>query len=331
MAPTRTCASFSRCASTGIARRTTVTAVANTPSTRPIDEALKPRWWPSTGTRKECTSQLEEMSQLTNSSRPEARQREQIPRGLAPPGARRDHRLGRNPTRPRQRRERQDREHGEGETEPAGVDERAREHRADDVGQRRREAEPREHLLQLGRIARHAAGCALDRDQAEIGAGPGEQAGGAQGRDLPARQRRPEHGAQAAGDRQQHRDLDRQVVAVTIGEAPGRQREDDGRDGEAAEDDAERPRPRGLRRGTASGAAMRMPAMHECSATWPPMSAEQRAAPVAASASPQPSAGSSKSISIVDGNSAAVRSAGSASTSFSARPMARVRVSALPM
>ncbi len=50
-------------------RRTAVTAVAKTPSTRPIAEAEKPRSWPRMGTRKLCTSQLDESSQLTSSKR----------------------------------------------------------------------------------------------------------------------------------------------------------------------------------------------------------------------------------------------------------------------
>ena len=53
----------------GMTSRTRATAVAKTPSTRPIAEAEKPRSWPRIGTRKPCTSQLDESSQLTSRRR----------------------------------------------------------------------------------------------------------------------------------------------------------------------------------------------------------------------------------------------------------------------
>ena len=46
--------------------RTAVAASAKAPSTVPMAVALKPRSWPSTGTRKVCTSQQDASSQLTS-------------------------------------------------------------------------------------------------------------------------------------------------------------------------------------------------------------------------------------------------------------------------
>ena len=89
IAPPTTCASRSRCASSGISSRTPVTESVNAPRMRPMVEALKPLSWPRMGTAKLCTSQHIDSSQFTSSRRrmPGADSRSQaVPRGRAATG-----------------------------------------------------------------------------------------------------------------------------------------------------------------------------------------------------------------------------------------------------
>ena len=69
MAPRTTAVALRRCASTGISRRTAVTAAVNVPRISPMVPAEKPRSCPSTGTAKVCTSQHMASRPFTSSRR----------------------------------------------------------------------------------------------------------------------------------------------------------------------------------------------------------------------------------------------------------------------
>ena len=69
MAPVTTVDSRSRSATSGMSTRITAAAIANAPRMEPITEADSPRSCPSSGTTKVCTSQHDDSSQFTMSSR----------------------------------------------------------------------------------------------------------------------------------------------------------------------------------------------------------------------------------------------------------------------
>ena len=135
MAPISTRASRSRCASNGITTRTAVTAIAKTPSTGPIVDALKPRSWPSIGTTKLCTSQLDDSSQLTSSRRrsPARCSRSQERRRALRRGAAGGTRPARGAPSTRLASGSSDQQR-EGGAKAGEVDQRAGEHRPDHVG-----------------------------------------------------------------------------------------------------------------------------------------------------------------------------------------------------
>src|SRR5436190_24303292 len=58
-----------RAATIGMATRISAAAIANAPRIVPITDAEMPRSWPSTGNTNVCTSQQDEMNQLTSSKR----------------------------------------------------------------------------------------------------------------------------------------------------------------------------------------------------------------------------------------------------------------------
>ena len=208
------------------------------------------------------------------------------------------------------------------------------EHRADDVGQRRREAEPAEDPLQLGRLAApcgrpmrwiairpmFAPAPASDRGDAQAST---KLAAGDEASQRPRRGRRRPSGRPrrgSAGGSRAGRRAGRRPARATIGAAANRP---------SRMPTAQAAWPS---RSAASGAAMRMPAMHECSAIWPPISASSaRDRPagrrVTRSASSSASAGS-----IVErsGQQRLARAApAAASTPCAAlRAIARVRTSA---
>ena len=167
---------------------------------------------------------------------------QQIPRVLPRGGRRRGGMaVDRDEARDGEPGERQRGEREEREAKAADVDQRSGEHRADDVGERRRKAEPREDLLQRRRVARHPAGGALDRDQADVGAGAGEDRSDAEDGERAPRQQRRDDCGDAAACGQDDGDADRQVVAMAVGEPAGGKRERDRRRREEAEQDADRP------------------------------------------------------------------------------------------
>ena len=154
------------------------TAVAKTPRTRPIAEALKPRSWPRIGTRKRVHVPARREQPVDEQEPREAGRLQQVP-GVARwrcGGGDGGARLDRHEARPapgwpaaaaRARRRRAESRSGRSafrrRTGPTTFDER------------RREAEPAEDALagSVGSL-RHPSGRALDRDQAEVGAGAGE-------------------------------------------------------------------------------------------------------------------------------------------------------------
>ena len=134
IAPTSTCDSRRRCASSRDDQRgSAVTAVAKTPSTRPIAEALKPRSWPRIGTRKACTSQLDDSSQLTNSRRRRPGAQQAGPASPLRAGGAARRRLDRHPARPPQAASGSSSSATNAIAKATGVDQRAGEHRPDHV------------------------------------------------------------------------------------------------------------------------------------------------------------------------------------------------------
>ena len=209
------------------------------------------------------------------------------------------------------------RERGEGEAEAAEVDQRAGEHRPDDVGERRREPEPGEDPLQLGR--RRCAMRPAERWIAirpKFAPAPVSIAATQRPMNWPAGTKVRDHGADAAGDRQRDRD------AGSAGDSRGGRRAGRRRAratiGAAANRPSRTPTAQAAwpSRSAASGAAMRTPAMHECSAIWPPISASSARVDSPAAAGAQSSA-SSVGVGVVEHVPAAApgtRSSGSAST-----------------
>ena len=266
---------------------------------RPIAEALKPRSWPRMGTRNECTSQLDESSQLTSSRR-------------VNPGSRsRFQEFGRRSDAARRRAARPARSAPRRGWRAAAR--RARRRRAGSrrgrSACRRSPARRRWRAPARGRARRRSASarsarCAMRPAERWIAIRP-KFAPAPVSRAATQRTMNWPAGSQVATTAQmppptveRDRDADRHVVAVAIGEAPGGERERDRRRREQAEQHAHRPRrvafaQRRQRRRHADAGHARV--QRDLAADQ----GEQRAASSTLSASrrrrPQPSVGSSNS------------------------------------